>query len=104
MMISRNDIVKTLMIVWFVATTGYVIADLYIGYRVRGIQAAYQNGYASSVSDFVKKLQDNKCQPVEIKKNENEKIQVIDVQCLKQQQEQQGPQNSSQPQAGQSKK
>lgn len=103
-MISRNDIVKTLLIIWFVASTGYVIVDLYVGYRIRGIQAAYQNGYVSSVSDFLKKLQDNKCQPVDVKKNDNEKIQVIDVECLKQQQEQQVPQGSQQPPIGQPKK
>ena len=86
-MISRQDITKTLMIIWFVATTGYVAVDIYMGYRVRGMQAAYQNGYATSVSDFVKKIQDNKCKPLDIKKNENEKIQVIEMDCLSQQQE-----------------
>lgn len=103
MSISKQDIIKTLIVIWFVATTGYVAVDMYMGYKIRGMQAAYKNGYASSVADFMNKLQDNKCQPVDIKKNENEKIQVIEMECLKQQQEQQPPAAQQVP-AGQPKK
>lgn len=85
--ISKQDVFKTIMIIWFVSTTGYVIYDIYAGYKIRGMQAAYQTGYQTSVSDLMKKISDNKCQPVEIQLN-NTKTQLIDLSCMKQPEQQ----------------
>jgi hypothetical protein len=82
--ISRQDVLKTLVIIWFVGTTGYVIYDTYIGYKVRGMQTAYNAGYGKSVDDLIKKSTDSKCQPFEVQKD-GTKLQLIDVACLQQQ-------------------
>jgi len=82
--INKQDIVKTILIIWFVGTTVYVANDLYTGYKIRGIQAAYQQGYAQSVGDLIQKVQGSNCQPVEVKKDNND-LKLIDTQCLQQQ-------------------
>jgi hypothetical protein len=82
--ISRQDVFKTLIIIWFIGTTGYFIYDIYINYRVRGMQMAYNDGYGASVNDLIKKATSNKCQPFEVQKD-GTKLQLIDISCLQQQ-------------------
>ena len=94
MTITRQDVVKTVLIVWFVATTGYVAFDLYAGYKIRGMQQAYKDGYATSVDDLIKKAESSQCQPFEVQKD-GKKTQLVNGQCL--QQGQQSGQSSAQP-------
>ncbi|MFZ2226086.1 MAG: hypothetical protein WA064_01045 [Candidatus Moraniibacteriota bacterium] len=84
MTISRQDVAKTVIIIWFIATTGYVIYDIYAGYKIRGMQAAYQTGYQTSVDDLLKKVSDSSCQPIEIQRNDK-KTQLIDFNCIQKQ-------------------
>ena len=87
MTISKQDVFKTLIIIWFAATTIYVGWDLWSSYAQKGIQQAYKTGYATSVNDLFKKIDESKCQPIEVRKDENTKIQVIDAQCQQQAQQ-----------------
>jgi hypothetical protein len=96
MTITRQDVFKTLMIIWFVATTGYVLVDLYLGYKVRGMQQAYKTGYAASVDDLVKQAEGSQCQPFEVQKD-GKKTKLLNAQCV-QQQTQQSSQTETQAQ------
>ena len=95
MTINKQDILKTLVIIWFVAATGYVVYDQYAGYKIRGMQQAYQTGYAKSVEDLIAQTEKSGCQPFEVKKDDK-KISLVDGQCLQQQSQgqAQGPQAS----------
>jgi hypothetical protein len=95
MTISKQDVFKTVMIVWFIGATGYVIYDTYIGYKVRGMQAAYNAGYSTSVNDLIGKVSSSNCQPIEIKKD-NVDIKLIDYSCS----QKQAQSDQSQPSGG----
>lgn len=97
MTINKQDVMKTVMIIWFVGATLYVAYDLYAGYKIRGMQQAYQTGYAASVDDLIKKAEDSQCQPFEVQKD-GKKIQLVNGQCLQQQGQQSG-QTTTQPAA-----
>jgi hypothetical protein len=103
MTITRQDVMKTVLIVWFVATTGYVAFDLYAGYKIRGMQQAYKDGYATSVDDLIKKTEGSQCQPFEVQKD-GKKTQLINAQCLQQQGQQSGQSSSQSPTQIQPKK
>lgn len=95
--IDKKDVIKTVVIIWFVAATGYVIYDQYIGYKVRGMQAAYQQGIADTTKQIFDKSQADQCkQPMELTLGDS-KLQLIDVNCLKQQQPQAGAQGQPAP-------
>lgn len=89
--INKQDIFKTVLIIWFVAATGYVIYDQYASYKVLGIQAAYQQGYTDSVSRLIAEAEKSQCQPFEVRKDET-KISLVNGQCLQSAGEQVQPQ------------
>jgi len=75
-----HDILKTILIVWFVAATLYVLYDLYNGYKVKGMQAAYQQGYADSVAQVIDKVTAAHCTPIEIRKGD-QSVSIVDATC-----------------------
>jgi uncharacterized lipoprotein YajG len=79
--INKQDILKTLLIIWFVGATGYVAYDIYASYKIRGMQAAYNQGYADSISQVIDQTEKNQCQPLDIH-NADKKIQTVDARCL----------------------
>jgi hypothetical protein len=81
--INKQDVFKTVVIIWFVATTGYVVFDLYTGYKIQGMQQAYQTGYTTAVDDLMKKSEESQCQPFEAQKDDK-KIQLVNARCLQQ--------------------
>ncbi len=82
--INKQDILKTTLIIWFIATTGYVAYDQYLGYKVRGMQAAYEQGITDATKKLFEKSQDGQCkEAVTITLGEN-KLELIDVKCLQQ--------------------
>lgn len=83
--IEKKDILKTFFILWFVLATGYVLYDQYLEYKLRGMQASYQQGIADSVSQLIEQTQKSGCVPFEVTKDK-EKIQLVDGQCLQQSQ------------------
>jgi hypothetical protein len=101
MTINKQDVMKTVLIIWFVGATIYVAYDLYAGYKIRGMQQAYQTGYATSVDDLIKKAEGSQCQPFEVQKD-GKKIQLVNGQCLQQQGNQQSQPSApqAQPQSG----
>jgi hypothetical protein len=81
--INRHDIFKTILIIWFIGATGYVVFDQWSSYKVRGIQAAYQQGYTDSVTALIDQTQKSGCTPFDVQKGDT-KIQLVSGQCLQQ--------------------
>jgi len=84
MIIAKQDIFKTILIIWFVATTGYFIFDQYNNYKIKGIQQAYQTGYGAAVDDVIKKAKDSNCNSFDVTKGDD-KVSVINAECMMQQ-------------------
>ena len=96
--INKQDVAKTVLIIWFIAATGYVAYDQYLGFKVRGMQAAYQQGITDAAKQIFDKSQAGQCkEAVTITLGEN-KLEFIDVKCL-----QSAPTTDAQPQAEASK-
>jgi hypothetical protein len=77
----RNEIFKTIVIIWIVAATGYVVFDLWSDYKVKGIQAAYQTGKNETIQQLIDEVKKNGCQPLGITKDQ-QTLQVINADCL----------------------
>jgi hypothetical protein len=92
-LINKQDVLKTVLILWFVATTCYVAYDQYASYKVKGISQAYNSGYVAAIDELIKKTKESGCQPFEVTKDE-EKVSIVDNSCL-------SAQAQPQPQAGQ---
>jgi hypothetical protein len=78
--IGKQDIIKTVLIIWFIAATGYVVYDIYIGYKVRGMQAAYQQGYTDAVNQVIDQTQKGGCQTTDIHSGDK-KVSIVAAQC-----------------------
>lgn len=85
--INKQDILKTIVIIWFIAATGYVAYDQFADYKIKGIQQAYQSGYTTAVDDLIKKTKESGCQSFEVTKD-SEKASLISADCLQQMQAQ----------------
>lgn len=81
--INKQDVLKTIIIIWFIATTSYVAYDQYSDYKVRGIQAAYQSGYGTAIDDLIKKTEESQCQSFEVAKDDD-KVSLVNTECLQQ--------------------
>lgn len=93
--INKQDVFKTALIIWFIAATGYVAYDQYLGYKVRGMQAAYQQGATDATKQLFDKSQAGQCKETVTVTLGESKLELIDVKCL-----QQAPASDGQPQAG----
>lgn len=85
--INKQDIFKTVVIIWFIAATGYFIYDQYVDYRVYAVQASYQSGYTDAVNQLFSEAEKNQCQPFEVR-NGDKKISLVNGECLQQGQSQ----------------
>lgn len=79
----KNDILKTIVIIWLFAATSYVVFNEWNSYKEKGIQAAYQQGMTDTIGKLIDQTQKNPCQPVDVSL-QNTKIQVVDAKCLQQ--------------------
>lgn len=77
---NKQEVFKTALIVWLLVSTGYVFYDLYDGWKVKGMQASYKQGYADSVGEMIVKIKNSACQPIEIRKGD-QAINVIGSDC-----------------------
>jgi hypothetical protein len=77
----KREILKTVVIIWLFTATSYVIYNEWNAYKVKGIQAAYQQGVAETIGQLIDQTQKNQCQPVDVNL-QDKKIQVVDAKCL----------------------
>lgn len=85
-MSEKKDIIKTILIVWIIATTGYVAMDVWNDYKIKGIQAAYQQGQKETIAQVISQAKNGQCQPFDVSDGEN-KTQIMDASCLSQAQQ-----------------
>ena len=85
-MSEKKDIIKTILIVWIIAATGYVAMDVWNDYKIKGIQAAYQQGQKETIAQVINQAKNGQCQPFDVSDGEN-KIQILDASCLAQTQQ-----------------
>lgn len=85
-MSEKKDIIKTILIVWVIATTGYVAMDVWNDYKIKGIQAAYQQGQKETIAQVINQAKNGQCQPFDVSDGEG-KTQIVDASCLSQAQQ-----------------
>ena len=78
---KKNEILRTILTIWFLATTGYVVYDFWNEYKTKGIQNAYNLGLTDTVNKLIQQVESSQCQPVEVFSGEK-KLQVVSAQCL----------------------
>ena len=84
-MLNKQEIIKTVVIIWILGSVLYIGYDTWNDYKIRGMQQAYQAGIDDSTKQIFEKSRDGQCkQPVEIS-FQGKKLDLIDVECLKQQ-------------------
>lgn len=84
-MLNKQEIIKTVVVVWILGSVLYIGYDTWNDYKIRGMQQAYQAGIDASAKQIFEKNQASQCkQPIEISFQGN-KLNLIDVECLKQQ-------------------
>ncbi|MEI7890802.1 MAG: hypothetical protein WCI36_02435 [bacterium] len=97
-MFTKQDIIKSAVLIWIVVSIAYIGYDTWRDYQIRGIQQAYQAGIADGAKQLIEKSNAGQCkEPVTVSVGEG-KIDFIDVKCLQQsgpQGQQQGPQGQA---------
>jgi len=94
-MFSKQDFIKSVVLIWIIGSTIYIVYDTWTDYKVRGIQQAYQVGVNDFTKELFDKSQANQCkQPIEVTFGGN-KMQLIDVKCLQQAQQAGSPQGTA---------
>jgi len=79
----KNEILKTIVIIWLFAATSYVVFNEWTSYKTKGVQQAYQQGMTDTIGKLIDQTQKNPCQPVDVNL-QDKKIQVVDAKCLNQ--------------------
>lgn len=82
-MTTKTEIVRTVLIVWFLAATSYVAYDIWNEYKVKGIQASYRSGVENTVNELIKQVEGSNCQAVDVFIGEK-KLQVVNAACIQQ--------------------
>ncbi|EKE16461.1 MAG: hypothetical protein ACD_11C00013G0005 [uncultured bacterium] len=77
----KKNIVIAATVAWIVATTGYVIYDIWSEYKIKGIQKAYNQGVEDMTTRVINEVGKRGCEAVEIYVGEK-KIQIANAQCL----------------------
>jgi hypothetical protein len=80
MQFNKQDILKTVLIVWLMASTAYVVYDIYDNFRIKSAQAAYQQGYVDSAREVIEKVSEANCVPIEIRTGD-ESVAVVAGTC-----------------------
>lgn len=78
---KKQVIFKSLLIIWLVLATGYILFDLYSRYRLSTMQQAYNVGVTNTVDSLIKQAEQSNCQPFEVFSGEK-KVSLLDVKCL----------------------
>ena len=104
-MFTKQDLIKSAVLIWIVGSVVYIGWDTWRDYQIRGVQQAYQAGVADANKQIFDQSAAAQCkQPFTVTLGGN-KLDLIDVTCLQQPQQQagaaQGAPTQSQPTATQ---
>lgn len=78
---NKNEVVKTLLVLWFAGTTFYVISDIWNSYKTKGIKQAYQQGITDTINGIAKQAGESQCQPFEIGDGK-QSVKLVAAECL----------------------
>lgn len=81
-MFQKQEIFRTIVIIWLVGSVVYIASDIWNDYKIKGINQAYQNGAEALTKQIFNQSEANGCgKTVELKLGE-EKMELIDAKCL----------------------
>lgn len=80
-MTTKTEIIRTVLVVWFLAATIYVAYDIWNEYEVKGIKAAYQEGVENTVNELISQVEKSGCDPIDVYSGDK-KLQLVSYVCL----------------------
>jgi hypothetical protein len=91
---NKSSVLLIVLLVWLVFSLIYIGYDVWTDFKVGQMNQAYQQGRVETVNNLINRANKD-CQPFSVNSGEN-KVDLINVQCLQQQQgnaqQQQAPQ------------
>lgn len=85
---EKKQLGRLLLLGWAAAATAYFVSDVWSDYKIKGINAAYEQGRAEVFSGIFEKAQ-NVCASFEVEYS-GQKVELVNAQCLKGNEEQGG--------------
>ncbi len=83
----KPNLSKIILIVWSVISLVYIIFITWTDFKTKEMAQAYQTGESDTVSQIIKQAQSEDCQSFTVY-NSSGKVQLVNAQCLPQQQNQ----------------
>ena len=83
MKITKRTILVFLACAWTIFSTTYIVYDRWNHFKTEQLNQAYNLGKANTVKQVISEAENKECKPLSIY-NEKEKIQLINIDCLKQ--------------------
>jgi flagellar basal body-associated protein FliL len=80
---SKTSILLIVLLVWVVFSLIYIGYDVWSDFKVSQMNQAYQQGRVETVNNLIGRANQD-CQPFSVNSGEN-KVDLINVQCLQQQ-------------------
>jgi len=75
---NKKEIFATVVTVWIIATTGYVLYDQWSNYQINGVRKAYE----TAVNQVIAEVEKSGCQPFSIYSGQK-KVELVDFECVK---------------------
>jgi flagellar basal body-associated protein FliL len=91
---NKTSILIIVLLVWVVFSLIYIGYDVWTDFKVSQMNRAYQQGRTETVNSLISRANQD-CQPFSVNAGDN-KVDLINVQCLQQQQQQGGAQQQQQ--------
>ena len=83
-MFTKQDVIKSVVLLWIVASVAYIGYDTWRDYQIRGIQQAYQSGATDTIKQLLDKSQATQCKETVPVSLGDTKVEFVDVKCLQQ--------------------
>ncbi len=81
-MFTKQDIIKSGILIWIVASVVYIGWDTWRDYQIRGVQRAYQTGANDSIKQLLDKSKAAQCKEAVPVTLGEEKMEFIDIACI----------------------
>ena len=79
--IKPKYIIHAILVLWFIFSVGYIACDQWNSFKDGALQGAYYAGRTDCVNDIIAEAKNPACNSISIS-NDTEKVDVINVQCL----------------------
>lgn len=82
----KKNIIIIGIIVWLLATTSYVIYDIWNDYKINGVEKAYEAGMAEMATKTIEATENSSCEAIPIYAGEK-KTTIVSARCIPTQEE-----------------